>query len=82
MAPGRRLTNPLACFEGSPYLFVSEPELVLQDRLPVGQDLDFIGEGVERINQRLCEMYVIHPTVCDFAIGACGMWHEGAEGRL
>jgi hypothetical protein len=45
------------------YLLVGKPELVLQDSVPVRQALDFIGESVERVNERVRVRDVAHHIV-------------------
>lgn len=42
------------------YLFVSKPELVLQNGLMVNQRLDFIGKSVEGLSQSLGQLREVH----------------------
>lgn len=42
------------------YLLVSKPQLVFEDRLAVGQELNLIGKGVESIGQGVGESQMVH----------------------
>lgn len=42
------------------YLLVGKAQLMLEDRLAIGQELDLIGQGVESVRQAVSELKVVH----------------------
>lgn len=52
MAPGNEEKQCLVYT----YLFMGVPEFMLQDGLPVGQVLHFVGKGVEGLDQLLDQL--------------------------
>lgn len=42
------------------HLLMSEAQLVLEDRLAIGQELHLVGQSVEGVGQRMAELKAVH----------------------